>query len=791
MLSRSFMNIRLLFLLGFVFLSIYTHAQKRVKLSGQVTSAENGEPLFGVSVFIQDTRQGVSTNMEGAYLLELDTGTYQLHYSYLGYQKKSLLLELKTDQTVSVALEPSLLQTEEVMVSSRRVTENLDKTVDNISISREEIKKLPYLLGEVDPIKTLQLLPGVQSNGEGNNGLFVRGGGVDQNLILLDQAPVYNTGHLFGFFSLFNHAVLKNVNLIKGGIPARYGGRLSSILEIKTRAGSFKQFKGEGSLGVVSGNLMLEGPLARNKSSFIVSGRRTYIDLLSKTFTKDPTIFNTGLDYFFDDLNARIDYKPGPKDQLSLSGFSGTDDFSFQGKNSLSNTIRWKNYTSSLEWDHFYNEEDYLTVGLFASSYKMNFSASINEYVFSIFSSIEDYGARATWVIGSLPNHSVSFGAEYIRHGLVPNNMKANGADVSFTFTEQEKLHNQEQALFVQDEIQISSKLSMAAGLRFSSYQQLGPFTSYITDEGLTIVDTLSYRPNTVIQAYWNIDPRLSFNFRLKENASLKASYDRMHQYLHMAPVSSVSLPTDVWVPSSARLKPQRASQYSLGYFRNFPKQSLETSASAYYKSMNRQIEYRDGVIVGYSKGHNYDDSFIFGTGSSYGLELFLKKDIGKLTGWLSYTLSRTTRKFDDINQGNSFAAKYDRLHNFSWVNAYQLNERWSFSGVFTYSTGNALTLPVGRYIINGNIINEYSGRNTFRMPPYHRLDLSATYTVQKRKNFESYWVFSVYNAYNRKNPYYIYFDTKGNVNDYYLEVSLEKVSLFPIIPSVAYQFKF
>lgn len=772
-------------------LAPFSFAQEKALLSGTVRDAESGEAMPGVSVYIASLKKGVVTNEKGFYHLEAEKGLHKITFSFLGYKPATITVSPGDRLLPDILLEPSPIQTGEVTVSGQRPLENLIKTADQITISREEMETLPYLLGQADPLKAIQLLPGVQSNGEGNNGIFVRGGAIDQNLILLDQAPVYNTGHLFGFFSLFNHSVIDQVNLIKGGIPPSFGGRLSSVLEINTRSGDLQQYRGEGSIGVVAGNFSLEGPIVKGKSSFIFCGRRTYIDLLSKLITSQPTIFNTGIDYFFDDLNVKADFRLSPNDKLAFSAFTGTDDFTFYGKNQLSNSIRWKNHTASLQWTHFYRTGIYHTTSVFATNYKMDFTAGINEYVFDIYSAIQDYGTKTEWIIETVPDHKISFGLEYLHHALVPNDIKAKGADVEFIFTEQEKLNNQEQALFIYDEYQVSDKISVNGGLRLSAYQQLGPFTRYRSDESLTLQDTIRYGKKEIVQNYFNLDPRLSIVYRLNENSSFKAAFDRMHQYLHMAPVSSVSLPTDVWVPSSEKIKPQQGIQYSLGYFRNMLNNSIESSVTAYFKTMNRQIEYRDGVIVGYSKGYNYDDSFIFGRGRSYGLEFFVKKNKGSLTGWLSYTLSRTTRTFDEINHGQTFAAKYDRLHNFSWVNNYKLNHRWTLSGVFTYSTGNALTLPVGRYIINGNIINEYNGRNTFRMPPYHRMDISATWLAAKRKNFESFLIFSVYNLYNRKNPYYIFFKTEGNVNDYYLKVSLEKVSLFPVIPSVAYQFKF
>lgn len=765
-------------------------AQNIFSLTGRVLDKESHEPLSGVGVYVRESGKGMVTNSSGNFSFQLAEGNYSLTFSYIGYSKDSLRLTLTQDQHLSINLIPAPIETNEVVVTGIREEEYLNQVTDKISISEEEIERLPYLLGEVDPVKMLQLLPGVQSNGEGNNGFYVRGGAIDQNLILFDGAPVYNTGHLFGFFSLFNHAVVKEVNLMKGGIPSGFGGRLSSVLEVKSRQGNKQKWKGEGSVGVVAGNFTVEGPIVKGKSSLLLSGRRTYIDLLSKALTKESTIFGTGIDYYFSDLNARFDVELSGQDQLSLSAFSTTDDFLFDGKNSLYNEIKWTNHTASANWDHFYQPENFHRISFFASSYNMDFVAGIHEYNFAIHSSIEDYGVRTEWVIGSLPNHQLSFGIEYLHHALVPNNMKASGTDVEFVFVEQEKLPNQEEVFYIQDLWTLNDRWSVSAGLRLSAYQQLGPFTRYVTDNALSLQDTLIYKRNEVVAAWWAADPRISVVYSSGENSSVKASFDKMHQYLHMAPVSSVSLPTDVWVPSSEKLKPQQGLQYSLGYFRNFRENTIETSVSAYYKTMKRQLEYRDGVIVGYSKGYNFDDNFIIGSGRSYGLEFFMKKNTGPFTGWLSYTISNTSRSFQEINNGKPFPAKYDRLHSLSLVGAWQLNKQWSLSGVWVYSSGNAMTLPIGRYIIGGNIINEYGDRNSFRMPAFHRMDFSATYQAIKRNHFEAAWVFSVYNVYNRRNPYYIYFNTEGNVKEYYMKVSLEQVSLFPVIPSVAFQFK-
>lgn len=771
----------------FILLFINT-ASLAQQLQGVVLDEETGEPLIGVN--IKSGSVGTSSDTHGLFNLKLSKGEHQVTFTYIGYQSQVINVVINGDSRLEITMKPVSITTGEVVITARAENENIIKSIDQVSLSKEEMESLPAIMGQVDVVKSLQLLPGIQSAGEGNTGIFVRGGAIDQNLILLDGAPIYNIGHLFGFFSLFNPSIVREANLIKGGIPTSYGGRLSSILEVKSRPGNFRKYLGEASIGVVAGNIMLEGPLIKEKVSFLVSGRRTYIDLVSQAVTNDRTIFNTGIDYFFHDINARLDWRISQNSSLSLSHYSGEDDFLFNGVTSMENTMSWRNNISSMQWEYDFRQKGLLRAQIYRSHYDMNFGAAINDYLFNIISDIEDIGAKIDFE-WQLEHHRLKAGTEVIHHRFLPNQMRANTSDIDFDFVEQEPLPARETAVYLYDNYQVNDRLSLNGGIRWSLYQQLGPLQRYITDPYLQITDTVHYEPNEVITSYQNWEPRLSITYLLNQSASLKASYDKTYQYVHMAPISSISLPTDVWVPSSETIQPQSAHQYSLGYFQNLEENVWETSLMAYYKTMQNQIEYRDGVIVGYSKGFNFDDNFIFGRGQSYGLELFVKKKKGKATGWVSYTLSRTTRSFPDINQGRTFPAKYDRLHNLSVVGNYKLNDRWRLSSVFAYATGNALTLPVGRYIINGNLINEYQGRNTFRMPAYHRLDFSATWQGKIKKGVQVSWVFSVYNLYNRRNPYYIFFETKGNINDYYLEVNARKVSLFPIIPSIAYQIKF
>lgn len=761
-----------------------------VKLSGIVLDAETGEPLPGANILIGETGAGVSAGSDGGFVIALPAGSYQLSVSHVGYRTTLLTIDLYAGRRLEIGLQSEAIEAGEVAITGERPAENVLKMVDNLALGRDDFHAAPQFFGQTDILKTLQLLPGVQGSGEGSTGIYVRGGAIDQNLIVLDHAPVFNTGHLFGFFSLFNPAAIGKVELIKGGIPASWGGRLSSVLRIDSRSGDFEELKGEAGLGLISGDVSLEGPLKKGKSSFIVSARRTYIDLLSKAVTGQPAIFNTGLDYYFDDLNGKLDFRLSSADRLAISGYTGHDDFVFHGKNDLFNAIEWKNTTASAMWDHFYSGRFYHTSVLYSGNYRLKFRAGIEDYLFKMFSSIKDVGFKQQWTLTG-EKAQLEFGGEAVYHRLEPNNMQAKTDDMDFAFAKQETLRSLEEAVFLHSEWSLSENLRIAAGVRLSYFQSLGPFTRYLTNESMIVMDTAYYGKNEIIHTDNAIEPRISVRRRLNESSSLKLSYDRMAQYLHMAPVSSISLPTDIWVSGSEKIKPQLSNQYSLGYFRNFDGDEWETSASLYYKRMENQIEYRDGVIVGYSKGFNYDDNFIFGRGRAYGLEVLVRKNAGRLQGWLAYTLSRTERSMDEINSGKTFPAKYDRLHNLSIVGTYSINPKWSCSGAFVYSTGNALTLPVGRYIINGNIVNEYAGRNTFRMPPYHRMDFSATYAMRRGDRHRSDLVFSLYNVYNRKNPYYIYTQTEGSVDDYYLKVELKKVSLFPVLPAVSWRIYF
>lgn len=783
-------RVHVLFFLLFVISSVSTRAQQSLTITGSIYDSVSREPLPATGVYLEGLSWGVTADINGQYKLVVPAGKHRIVFSLIGYEKVVRELTIDKDLQIDVALTAIASEMSEVVITGRHADENIkDTETGRVTLTHDELEKLPYLLGESDPIRILQLLPGVQTAGEGNTGFYVRGGAIDQNLIMLDNSIVYNPSHLFGFFSVFNGGIVNDVELYKSGIPAYYGGRLSSITRVGTRKGNDQELQGEAGIGIVAANILVEGPIKKSKGSFMVAARRSYVDLFLEPLGKLLS-FNDQVDYHFYDLNINADYELTERDFIKLRAYRGNDSFDYKTSTSFSNNINWGNTTAAVQWLRRYNKNLFgeLTAGIV--TYNMDFGAGISNYNFSIFSNIIDYNAQYRFDL-TKGKHALTFGLEYTRHTLRPNNVKAAASDVELDFNNNVKLHADEASIFFNDQIEISTRLQLNVGLRASGFRQLGPFTRYVVDNDLQILDTIAYNRGSKIVDYANLEPRIALRFSIDNESSVKASFDRGYQYMHMAPLSSASLPMDVWVTSSTRVRPQYANQYTAGYFRNYPSKHIEASAVLYYKDMYNQLEYRDGVIIGYSKGFNYDDNFVFGRGTSYGAELLIRKTRGRANGLVAYTLSRTTRKFDELNAGKSFPAKYDRLHDLSFLLNYELNKKWTFSGVFVYGTGNALNLPVARYVIQGNVVNEYGDRNSFRMPAYHRFDFAATYVTKRRDRFESAWIFSVYNVYNRRNPYYIYFENTGDLSEYKLQTNLKQVSLFPVLPSVTYRIKF
>ncbi len=752
---------RIIFLWFFLLGGLVSSAQNKFTLSGYVRDSLSGDTLIGASVIISGQSRGINSNQYGFYSITLPEGDYVVSASFAGYNIIDTAIELNTNIEISFSLLQRSMMEEVIVTSLRRSNNVKNPQMGKIDLTAETIKSVPVLLGEVDLLKTLQLLPGVRNAGEGNTGLYVRGGGPDQNLIMLDDAVVYNTGHLFGFFSIFNSDAIKNISLIKGSMPAQYGGRLSSVLDVAMKEGNMKKFEGEGGIGLIASRLSLQGPIKKDESSFIISARRTYIDVLTKPFISKSSDFR-GSGYYFYDMNMKVNYKFSDKDRVYLSGYFGRDVFSFNNtERAFKADIPWGNSTATLRWNHVFNQKLFANTTLVYNDYKFSFGASQNDFQIKLSSGIRDLNAKLDFDYFVSPKHKLKFGGLYTYHTFVPNILSGSQGDNSFNPETVNKKYANETAMYLQDEWNVSNKLSVNGGMRYSNFSQYGGF-----------------------------EPRVNFRYSLDNETSVKTGVAKNLQYIHLVSNAGSTLPTDLWVPSTAKVKPQISWQYSAGIFKNFSNNDYETSVEVYYKDMQNQIEYAEGYSPSLNDPEN---EFVFGRGWSYGSEFFINKVRGKFTGWIGYTLSWTQRKFDSLNDKEVYYAKYDRRHDISVVAMYELNKRWKFSAVFVYGSGNATTLPERFYFIDGVLTQEYSKINQYRLPAYHRMDLSATLTPDPKpgRRLKQSWVFSLYNSYNRLNPYFIYFDQEGSVYDGSLEVVARKVSLFPVIPAVTWNFKF
>ncbi len=766
-------------------------AQNKFTLSGYVKDSLTGETLIGASLQINGKGKGVNSNAYGFYSITLDEAVYEITCSFVGYRNEQVTLKLNNSQSFNFLLTPKTTSSEEVVVYAKRRDENVKNAqMGKFDLSVSKVKALPVLMGEVDLLKTLQLLPGVRNAGEGNTGLYVRGGGPDQNLIILDDAVVYNTGHLFGFFSVFNSDAIKNVSLIKGGMPAQYGGRLSSVLDVAMKDGNANKLQVDGGIGLIASRLSIQGPIKKNKASFIVSARRTYIDLLVKPFIPKSSAFY-GSGYYFYDLNTKVNYKISENDRLYLSGYFGKDVFDFKNsRRSFSANIPWGNATATLRWNHVFDRKLFANTTLVYNKYNFAFNASQSNFNLKLASGIKDLNAKVDFDYYPTPQHKIKFGGLYTYHTFTPNVLSGNQDSVQFTPNNEGTKYAGESALYIQDDWELNDKFKVHLGLRYTSFTQLGPYRKFTEDANGNKTDSVIYGRGDRVKTYGGFEPRFTLRYAINDETSLKAAVTRNLQYIHLVSNAGSTLPTDLWVPSTYRVQPQIAWQYAAGLFKNFKDNMYETSLEVYYKDMQNQIEYKEGYTPSLS---DPEKEFVFGKGWSYGAELYVGKNKGRLTGWIGYTLSWTYRKFPQLNGGEKYFAKYDRRHDLSVVGTYELNRKWKLSGVFVYGTGNATTLPERFYIINGVLTQEYSRVNQYRLPAYHRLDFAATYTPvpKRKKKVQGSWVFSIYNLYSRLNPYFVYFDQQGSPYDNTLKVEARQVSLFPIIPAITYNFHF
>ena len=780
----------LLFCLFLIFIG-NAFAQKKYSISGTIKDAASGETMVGATVVLNELKIGVATNVYGFYSISAPEGNYTLSVTLIGFETKTFPVNLNTDQKLDVNLAESSTQLQEVVISSEAEDNNV-KSIE-MSVQKLDIKtinKIPALLGEVDVIRSIQLLPGVTTVGEGASGFNVRGGGVDQNLILLDEAPVFNSSHLFGFFSVFNPDAVKDVKLVKGGIPAQYGGRLSSLLDVRMKDGNNKKFEVNGGLGSIFSRLTIEGPIIKDKASFVIAGRRSYLDQFFR-FAKNPNIKNAIL-YFYD-FTAKVNYIAGDKDRIYLSGYNGRDKFGFGGKDGFG--FNWGNTTGTLRWNHIFNNKVFSNLSLIYSNYDYQIGVGDDYDGFNWKSNIINYTVKPEFTYYLNTDNTITFGGSSTYYTFDPGQLifyskgekRELGSDPKYTL---------ENAAYIANEQRINGRWSLQYGIRYSNFSYLGAGRIYNFKDtvGNFTKDTVSseyFGKNKVIKQYNNPEPRFAVKYEVNESSSVKASYTHMAQYLHLISNTTASTPLDVWTPATNNLKPQIADQVALGYFLNLQKNMFETSVEVYYKDLKNQVDYIDGANL--LLNTLLEGDLLNGKGRAYGAEFYVRKTRGKLNGWVSYTIARTERKVDFINNNKWFPNRFDKPHNINVIANYDIDNRYTISANFVYMSGTPATFPNTRIEWQGYVIphNVDGSRNNVRIPAYHRADVSfqINFNPEKKKRFDSNLVFSAYNVYARRNPFSIYF--RSNPGSPTSTEAIRFSVVGRVIPSITYNFTF
>ncbi len=783
----------------------YLAYAQQFTISGYIKDGTNGEVLIGSTVFVKEISGGSVSNVYGFYSITLPAGTYNLDFSYIGFKTTSKEFELNQDIRFDVELGTADEQLEEVVISAEALDENVSSLESSVSeLDIQSIKKVPVFAGEVDIIRSIQFLPGVSTVGEGASGFNVRGGSVGQNLVLLDEAPVYQSSHLFGLFSVFNPDAVKDVKLYKGGIPPKYGGRISSILDIRMKEGNNKEYDVNGGIGTVFSRIAVEGPIKKDKSSFIVAARRSYIDVLAKTFT-DALDDGAGLHFF--DVTAKTNFNVNEKNRFFISGYIGRDVFKFDERQGFD----WGNQTATLRWNHLFNSKLFSNYTLLYSNYDYGFSFGENDLdKFDWNSRIITYDFKPEFTYFLNNRNEINFGGEAVLYRFRPANAIAvsNGEETNISLDERKSV---ESSIYISNDHKVSDKLSLLYGLRVSSFVYLGDgevftFGDALAGERRPVIDSRQSDNWEAIETFSNIEPRFSFKYQLSPTSSIKGSYNRTNQYIHLISNTVAATPIDIWQPSTNNIDPQRGDQVALGYFRNFKDNLFETSAEVYYRKTDNQIDYIDDADI--LLNELLEGDVLSGVGRAYGLELYVAKKKGKLNGWISYTLGKTELKVDGINfredvenrVGQYYPTRYDQRHNLKITTNYDFNERNSFSVNFSYISGTPTTFPTSRVTIQDFVVphNAENSRNNFRIPAYHRLDISYTvknvFLGKRNKKNEDYFVLSVYNLYNRKNPFATFFsqgtDRQSTIEP--IQTNAFQISILgSVIPAFSYNFKF
>ncbi len=770
---KIWINLVLLLLIN----TALAQSPEKYTISGYVKDQATGEELIGATLQVQGTSTGVSTNIYGFYSLTLDEGTYILEVNYLGYDKQLLEVQLTKNITQDLEVVESGNQTIVLEVSADRAEETLENVgVGTTKINVKKLETLPVFMGEKDILKSIQLLPGISAASEGSTGLTVRGGRPDQNLILLDEAVVYNPSHFLGFFSVFNSDALKDLTVYKGGIPAQYGGRASSVLDIYMKNGNKRKYSLSGGIGLISSRLTFEGPIVKDKGSFIVSGRTTYLDLILKV--ADPARFGE-LKLGFWDLNLKANYQFGKKDRVFLSGYIGQDNFGFGTFG-----LNYGNYTITARWNHTINEKMFSNTSVFFSDYHYGYKIGRSGNDFNIEAGIRDFALKQDFNYYHNPGNTIKAGFNVTYHQFQPSQLRSDNDRITSLLAE--KKHAVESGIYASHEWDISDKVKAVYGLRISLFNQIGPGDVYTYDDQNRVTDTTTYQPLENVQTYVGLEPRLALTYQYKPTTSFEFGYHRIHQYLHLLSNSTSLAPSDVWIPSSNNVAPQIADQVSLGVKQSLLGDKINVSLEGYYKHLQNQVDFENGADI--LLNTKIESQILSGRGWSYGAELLVQTRFGDFNGWVSYTLSKTAYQFDQINDGKPYSAKQDRTHDIALVGTYELKKRWVFSMSWIYQTGSAVTFPSGKYEINGQRVSYFTERNGYRLPASHRLDVAVTFRNKVDKKFQSSFTVGVYNVYNQLNPYLI--DFREDPNDP-TKIQAVQLSLFGIIPTVTWNFSF
>jgi hypothetical protein len=753
--------------------------QQNVTISGYVKDRETGETLIGATLYVQELESGSVTNVYGFYSFSLPAGEYTIQYSFVGYQDEVKKVNLKENQTLNVELIPKSIELNAVEIKGKAKDHNIQSTqMGTVQMSSKTLKKLPVLFGESDLMKSIQMMPGIQTPVEGSSGFSVRGGGMDQNLILLDEATVYNPSHLMGFFSVFNSDAIKDITLYKGDIPASAGGRLSSLLDVRMRDGNKKELKAEGGIGIIASRLTVEAPIKKEKGSFIISGRRTYADMFLKA--SSDSMINRNKLYFYD-LNAKANYEINSNNRIFLSGYFGKDNYGYADDFGMN----WGNATLTARWNHLFSDKLFSNLTLLYSKYNYQVEIKEGNPDYNWTSYLENLSAKYDFTWYTSPKTTVRFGVQAIRHFIQPGRFEVSNRTSDFKVPDNKAL---EYGTYLLAEKKINDKLSINAGLRFSVFQNLGKATVFRINDNYEVTDTVYYKNNKIFNTYTGLEPRFSARYLIDQQNSVKASYSRTYQYIQLASNSTAGTPLDIWFPASEYVKPQVCDQISVGWFRNFNNNRYEASIESFYKWLNHQIDFDANANL--MLNDQLEKEIRFGDGHSYGLEFLVRKNEGKMTGWLGYTWSRALRQFPDINNGKEYRSNYDIPHNLTIVLNYQFSKRVGLSSNWTYRTGAPITYPIMRFKHADSNLPVYGDKNNARLPSYHRLDLAVTIKNKTKpgRKWTGEWNIGAYNAYNRANAYSVQFEEDPDIPN---KIHAYKMVMFKIVPSITYNFKF